>query len=76
MDEADYGNERAQQMLQAAIEEHQYQLSHAVSAFEIGRCRNCDDKIGDDRSYCDQDCRNDHQDRLRAEKRNGKYRGG
>lgn len=76
MDEADYGSEREQQMLQAALEEHQWQLNHAVSAYPIGLCRNCDARIDDGRPYCDDLCRDDHQDRLRAEKRNGKYRGG
>lgn len=32
MDEADYGSEREMAMLQAALEEHQYQLNHAVNA--------------------------------------------
>lgn len=75
MDDCDKASEYEQKWLQARLDEHQYQLSHAVSAFEIGRCRNCDDKLDDGRSYCNEECRNDHQDRLRADRRNGKYRG-
>lgn len=36
----DDANERAAKWLNAQIEEHQYQMGHAVSAFEVGRCRN------------------------------------
>lgn len=75
-DFADIGSDYTERWLEAQLSEHQYQLTHAVSAFEIGRCRNCYDKTDDGRSYCNEDCRNDHQDRLKADKRNGKYRGG
>ena len=41
MDEADYGNERAAAMIEAALSEHQYQLGHAVSAADI-EAETCD----------------------------------
>ena len=68
----DDANERAEKWLNAQIEEHQYQLEHAVSAFEAGRCRNCDDKLDDGRNYCDETCRDDHWERIKAEKRRGR----
>lgn len=75
-DEADVANDYQEKWLAAQISEHQYQLNHAVSAFEIGRCRNCDDKTDDGRAFCNPDCASDFSARQRAEKRNGKYRGG
>lgn len=68
----DDANERAAKWLDAQITEHQYQLEHAVSAFESGRCRNCDDKLDDGRNYCDETCRDDHWERIKAEKRRGR----
>ena len=74
MDEADYGSEREQKMLQAALEEHQWQLNHAISAYPIGECRNCQEKLDDGRAFCTEDCRNDFQDRERIAKRQWRYR--
>lgn len=68
----DDANERAAKWLNAQIEEHQYQMGHAVSAFEVGRCRNCDDKLDDGRNYCDETCRDDHWKRIKADMRRGK----
>ncbi len=68
----DDANDRAAKWLNAQIEEHQWQLEHAVSAFESGRCRNCDDKLDDGRNYCGEECRNDHWERIKAEKRRGR----
>ena len=76
MDEADYGSEREQAMLQAALDEFQYQLTHAVNAYPVGECRNCAEKLDDGRAFCDDSCRTDWDDRMKAHKRNGKYRGG
>ena len=75
-DECDIANDRAQAELENRIAEFQWQLGHAVSAYEPGRCRNCSDKIDDGRAFCDQDCMRDWDDRQKAENRNGKYRGG
>lgn len=75
-DELDYVQERELELMENRIHEFQYQIGHAVSAYEIGRCRNCHDVIDDGRAYCDEACRDDHQDRTKAERRNGKYRGG
>jgi hypothetical protein len=76
MDEADYGNEQMEKWLEAQISEHQYALSHAVNAYPVGECRNCSAKLDDGRPYCDEGCRDDHWERIKSEKRNGKYRGG
>lgn len=75
-DDIDIANDRRDAELANRIAEHSYQLGHAVSAFEAGRCRNCDDKIDDGRAFCTPECRTDWDDRQRADKRNGKYRGG
>lgn len=74
-DFADIGSDYTERWLEGVLEEQRHQLSQAKE-FEIGRCRNCDDKIDDGRSYCDEDCCRDFEDRQRADKRNGKYRGG
>ena len=78
MDEADYGSEREMAMLQAALEEHQWQLSQSGNdwPYGLGRCKNCGEAIDDGRPYCEESCRDDAWERLKAEKRNGKYRGG
>ena len=75
-DEVDFANERRDVELAARIAEMQYQLGHAVNAFELGRCRNCNEKLDDGRAFCDASCRQDFEDRLAADRRNGKYRGG
>lgn len=70
MDEADYGNERAQAMLEAALSEHQWQLGHAVSAIDIEAetCNGCPyaTKAGWGHK-CDgwKDCRDDIERRER-----------
>jgi hypothetical protein len=76
MDEADLGNEQMEKWLEAQISEHQYALSHAVSAYPVGECRNCCARIDDGRAFCDSDCAKDFETRQKAEKRNAKYRGG
>ena len=75
-DDFDYSQERQLELMDYRIREHQYQLGHAVSAYEIGRCRNCNERLDDGRAFCDKACLDDFEDRLKAEKRNGKYRGG
>ena len=75
-DFADIGSDYTERSLEAQIEEHQYQLNHAVSAFELGRCRNCEEKLDDSRVFCDSDCASDFESRQRSDKRNSKYRGG
>lgn len=76
VDFADIGSDYTERWLEAQIEEHQYQINHAVSAFELGRCRNCEEKTDDSRAFCDADCASDFESRQRASKRNSKYRGG
>ena len=75
-DPNDMASAHEQRWLEAQIEEHQYQLNHAVSAFELGRCRNCEEKLDDSRVFCDADCASDFESRQRSDKRNFKYRGG
>lgn len=75
-DFADIGSDYTECWLEAQIEEHQYQLNHAVSAFELGRCRNCEEKTDDSRAFCDADCAADFESRQRSSKRNSKYMGG
>lgn len=72
MDEADYGNERAAAMLEATLQEHQYALSHAVSAYPIGECRNCSTKLDDGRAFCDPECAKDFEYRQKMNKHRGK----
>lgn len=73
-DEADLGNDAMERWLEAQISEHQWQLNHAVSAYPVGECRNCSERLDDGRAFCDDACRTDWDDRQRAAKRNGKYR--
>ena len=75
-DFADIGSDYTEKWLEAQLKEHAYQLNHAVSAFELGRCRNCEEKLDDSRVFCDADCAKDFECRQRADKRNFKYRGG
>lgn len=76
MDEADYGNERAEQFLQARLEEMQYQLNQMGNEPEDPVCRNCREPLPGGQHYCSKECRDDFAIRLAAERRNGKYRGG
>lgn len=75
-DEIDFATERRDEWLANRIAEAQYQLGHAVSAYEPGRCRNCNDIVPDNHAFCCSECRVDFEYRLAADKRNGKYRGG
>lgn len=75
-DECDIANDRAQAELENRIAEFRYQLGHAVSAYPVGECRNCSTRIDDGRAFCDSECMQDWDDRLKASRRNGKYRGG
>ena len=75
-DELDFSQERQLELMENRIREHQWQLGHAVSAYEPGRCRNCNEPVPEGHAFCDKDCSRDWSERLAAEKRNGKYRGG
>ena len=77
-DEADRGNEVAEQRLQAQLNAHKSQLNQAGAdwPYGSGRCKNCGEVIDDGRPYCSEECRDDAWERLKSEKRNGKYRGG
>lgn len=69
-DFADIGNDYAERWLAGVLDEHRHQLSHAT-AFEAGRCRNCEEALDDGRAFCDLDCCSDFADRQEAAKRNG-----
>lgn len=71
-DEADVGNEYMEKWLSAQLAEHTYQLNHAVSAYPVGECRNCQTKLDDGRAYCDKDCADDFAERQRMSKRRGR----
>ncbi len=75
-DPIDAASDYTDRWLEAQISEHQYQLAHAVSAYPVGECRNCSTRLDDGRAYCDAECARDFEDRQRADRRNGKYRGG
>lgn len=79
MDEADMANDYQEKWLAAQLDEHKYQLNQVgdVWPYGIGKCKNCGDSTGEERRpYCSEGCRDDHWDRIKADKRNGKYRGG
>lgn len=79
MDEADLGSDYTEKWLEGRIAEHQYQLAQAGNdwPYGLGRCKNCGDVTGEERvPFCGPDCRTDWDDRQRAARRNGKYRGG
>ena len=77
-DEADIGSDYTEKWLEGQIAEHQYQLSQAGNdwPYGLGRCKNCGEVIDDGRPYCEESCRDDAWERIKAERRNGKYRGG
>lgn len=75
-DDVDIANDRRDAKLANRIAEFQWQLNHAVNAYPVGECRNCAEKLDDGRAFCDEACRTDWDDRQRAARRNGKYRGG
>jgi len=64
-DECDIANDRRDAELDYLINEHRYQLERA-QAFEMGRCRNCAERLDDGRAYCDQFCRDDHSNRMKG----------
>jgi hypothetical protein len=71
-DEIDIANDRRDAELANRISEFQYQLNHAVSAFETGRCRNCETKTDDSRAFCDSECMKDWEYRQKMSKRVGR----
>lgn len=77
-DEIDIANDRVLSDIENRIYEMQYQLSQAGNdwPYGLGRCKNCGEAIDDGRPYCEESCRDDAWERLKAERRNGKYRGG
>lgn len=75
-DEADLGNERMEKWLEAQISEHQYRLNQMGNEPEESVCSNCKEPLPAGQRYCSKDCLQDWEDRLAADRRNGKYRGG
>lgn len=68
------GCARAEEWIADQIAEQRYQLSIVKDnwPYGIGRCKNCGEHMDDARPYCDEPCRSDHWDRIKAEKRRGK----
>ena len=73
-DFADIGSDYTERWLEGVLDERRHQQSIAAS-YESGRCRNCAERLDDGRAYCDEDCRNDHQDRLKMSKYTGARNG-
>mgnify|MGYP003402726987 FL=1 len=74
-DFAEIGSDYTERWLEGVLDEHRHQQQKAT-AYDVGRCRNCETKTDDGRNYCTEECRDDHQARIASDKRNGKYRGG
>ena len=73
MDEADIANDMLEKILQARIEEAQYQLGHAVCANDDGTCLNCGDIVKPGYRWCDKDCQIDFTERKNAQARRGRF---
>lgn len=67
-DEIDQAQERQEKALEAAIAHARHQTLPAPS----GACHNCAAPLSGSLRYCDGDCRDDHQRRLGALKREGR----
>ena len=71
-DEADLGNEAMERWLQGRLEEHAHQLNQMGNEpEEESRCRNCQEPLPQGQHYCGEECRDDHWERIKAEKRRG-----
>lgn len=75
-DDFDYSQERQLALMENRIREHQYQLNQMGNEPEESVCRNCKEPLPAGQRYCSKDCLQDWEDRLAADRRNGKYRGG
>ena len=71
-DPIDAGCAQAETWLADKIAEHRYQMTKEATQYDAGRCRNCNEKMDDGRAYCDEECRDDHANRMKAEKRRGR----
>jgi RNA polymerase-binding transcription factor DksA len=63
-DEADVANDRLEKILQARIEEAQWQLNNVTSG--TGECWNCGEEVDANRRWCNAECREDWQVRNRS----------
>ena len=72
-DEADIGNERMEKWPQGQLEEFAYQLNQAGNIEEESVCRNCREPLPVGQHYCCSECRDDYWERIKAEKRQGRY---
>lgn len=71
-DPVDAGCAAAEKWIAEKIEQQRRAFEAQDKSFDIGRCRNCSEKLDDSRNYCDEYCRNDHQMRIASDKRNGR----
>lgn len=65
-DEIDQANDRAQRDLELALAAA---AVHAPPLPATGWCYNCAEPLDDERRFCDEDCRDDYEHRLRRHAR-------
>jgi hypothetical protein len=73
MDEADIAQHQVDMFLTASLMKHQQSLNQVGNDWPYGkgRCKNCGERIDDERPYCEEPCRDDHWDRIKAAARRG-----
>ena len=74
-DIVDDANEAMERWLQGRLEEHAYQLNQMGNEPEESRCRNCQEPLPQGQHYGGEECRDDHWERIKAEKRRGNRTG-
>jgi hypothetical protein len=75
MDEADLAQHQVDMFLKASILNQQQNAAKQPAndwPYGVGRCKNCGDAIDDGRPYCEEYCRDDHWDRIKAAARRGR----
>ena len=73
-DPIDAGCAAAEMWIADKIAERRRKMEVPAQAFEIGRCRNCSDKLDDGRLFCDSDCCADFSERERITKRQWRFK--
>ena len=72
-DEIDFSQERQLELMENRLREFQYQLSQMGNIEEESVCRNCREPLPVGQHYCCSECRDDYWERIKAEKRQGRY---
>ena len=70
-DFADKSSNDSEAALEFAIQRHRFNMS-TMKPLKKGVCQNCLNPVSVG-SYCDQDCREDHEKDLKAQQRNGAH---